>query len=261
MKNYIIENSFNTFNPKDYLNEYYSKIGSENDNLLKFFANSYRNVDKNSLLLEFSGGPTIYSLISAADKVREIHFCDYLESNLNEIRLWKLAAKDAFDWSPFFKRALQIEGLQNPQKKDIKRRQELLKIKLKKIFQNDVFKAPTFREKDKYNIVSVNFVPESITSSKKEWENLVKNICLILKRNGTVIVSALKDATYYRVGGKFFPAVSITENDLKKVLGKLGFEIIDLYCVPAEVLDIKSPDYEGYQGFIFVKAKKNKNRA
>ena len=40
-------------------------------------------------LLEFGGGPTLHSLITASKHVRNITFSDYAESNRNEITLWK----------------------------------------------------------------------------------------------------------------------------------------------------------------------------
>ncbi len=40
-------------------------------------------------LLEFGGGPTLHSLISACWHVGSITFADYAESNRNEIILWK----------------------------------------------------------------------------------------------------------------------------------------------------------------------------
>ena len=40
-------------------------------------------------LLEFGGGPTVYSLISAAKYVESITFAEYAETNRDEVLLWK----------------------------------------------------------------------------------------------------------------------------------------------------------------------------
>jgi hypothetical protein len=40
-------------------------------------------------LLEFGGGPTLHSLISACRHVENISFADYAESNRNEIIMWR----------------------------------------------------------------------------------------------------------------------------------------------------------------------------
>ena len=39
-------------------------------------------------LLEFGGGPTVYTLISAAKYVDSITFAEYAETNRNELALW-----------------------------------------------------------------------------------------------------------------------------------------------------------------------------
>ena len=43
----------------------------------------------NLTLLEFGGGPAIFSLISAAKHVQSITFSDYAKSNRDEVELWK----------------------------------------------------------------------------------------------------------------------------------------------------------------------------
>lgn len=44
--------------------------------------------DRKPTVLELGGGPTLYQLFSIADTVKEIHFTDYTEDNLREVRKW-----------------------------------------------------------------------------------------------------------------------------------------------------------------------------
>src|SRR5689334_2040520 len=73
------QNDFASFSPAAYLQEYYDHIGPENDELLRFFAEAFKLVPPETVMLEFGGGPTIYQLISAAVKVSTIDFTDYLD--------------------------------------------------------------------------------------------------------------------------------------------------------------------------------------
>src|SRR3990167_5607273 len=152
-----IDSKFKTFSPRDYLNEYYTHIGSENLSLLKFFVKVYKKTPKNALLLEFGGGPTIYALISATNIVKEIHFADFLKKNLNEVKLWKYASSEAFNWSEFISTALKIEGSINIDKKKIKLREKLLRKKLTKFLLCDAFKNAPLGKKyvNFYDIVNV----------------------------------------------------------------------------------------------------------
>ena len=104
-----IEFDFDTFDPRVYLREYYMTIDYENDQLLRFFSECYRDINPRSTLLVFGSGPTLYSLITAATKVDTIHVCDRLDSNLHEIQLWKRGDEEAFNWEPFIQRALELE--------------------------------------------------------------------------------------------------------------------------------------------------------
>ncbi len=248
-----IEFDFDTFDPRGYLREYYATIDFENDQLLRFFCECYRDINPRSTLLEFGSGPTLYSLITAAAKVDTIHVCDRLESNLHEIRLWKRGDQAAFNWDPFIQRALELEGMSGVAREDLRRRAGLLRSKLTTFCSCDAFSMPPLQGNhfDEYDIVQVNFVPESITSSHVEWEIAIHNIVSLLKPQGTFILTALKNAAYYRLQEQRFPAVSIDETVLMRILSKCGFgeAHVLMRTVPA------SPPYRGYTGIMLIKAR------
>ena len=251
-----VESDFDAFDPKEYLREYYTAIDFENDQLLQFFHTCYRDIKPQSTLLEFGIGPTIYSLITAATKVDTIHVCDRLSANLQEMYLWKRGSEDAFNWEPFIRRVLEIEGMGKVTQEDIQRRANLLQRKLTQMCFCDAFsnspllRNPGMNPECKYDIVQVNFVPESITSSLEKWEMAVWNILSLLKSRGTLILTTLKNAQYYHLHHKRFPAVNIDEMLLTSTLIKYGFKESDLIMRSISA----NPPYRGYHGMIFVKA-------
>lgn len=259
-RNVAIEPTFESFDPQHYLKHYYSKIGPENFALLEFFVKAFKDVKNNPILLEFGGGPTIYQLISAAPKVRAIHFADYLNKNLNEVKLWNSDPREAFNWDKFFKTALLLEGNKIVTEEQITLRKNLVKKKITKFLHCDAFKKNPIDKKYRnyYEIININFVTESITDKKETWETLIANICSMLKEEGILIMTAIKGAEYYHVGKRTFPATSIEEEDIIKVLTKLKFEETSFfsYSIPAEVGDEELAGYTGYKGIIFLKAKK-----
>lgn len=262
MKNKIItESTFETFDPKEYLHNYYSRIGSENSGLMEFFVKAYNDIENKNIMLEFGGGPTIYPLITAALKVKNIHFSDYLDQNLNEVRTWLSGSQDAFSWRKFFKKAMRFEGHKRITEKMIAEREQLLKNKMTEILKCNAFRKNPLGKKYNgyYDVINANFVTESITSSKKTWERLVGNLCSLLKDDGVLIMTAIKDAKYYHIGNRKFPATKITEADLIEVLSKLGFKETSfiLYSIPAEVQDEELKGYTGYKGIIFLKASRS----
>lgn len=56
-----------------------------------------------SSLLEFGGGPSIYSLISAAPYVKRITFAEYVPSARHEVEIWQKNDPSSHNWSPYFK--------------------------------------------------------------------------------------------------------------------------------------------------------------
>jgi hypothetical protein len=259
--NFISENneilpefeSFDAFGPRAYLEEYYSKIDHENEELLKFFAKGYSDIQPVKSVLEFSGGPTIYSLISAVPKAQEIHFSDFLKHNRHEVRRWKKGHRKAFDWKHFVKRALELEGMDEVSDNHVDLRHAELKTKITKIVKANAFRKFSLKHNnfEHYDVVSVNFVPESITAKRHEWEKAIKNICSLVKPGGYLFITSLKNSKYYILDGKKFPAVHIDEHDLLDVLHVNGFDISSVL-----LNSIKAKPYRGYEGMVFIRAQK-----
>lgn len=254
----MLEESFETFSPEEYLKEYYSHMSKEEIDLLEFFIYAYSFLPKNSLILELGGGPTIYQLITASTYAREIYFAEYLDINLKEIKKWLSNAKDAFNWDLYFKKALQLEGSKSDSK-NINKRKYLLRHKITRLIYCNVFNKDPLGENNKqvFDIVSVNFVPESISKNKIEWKNAIKNICSLIRPGGFLVMTALGSARYWHAGKKKFPAANIDENDIKAVLIELGFEknMIKIKTNPAETIDDKGKGAQGFDGVICVLAK------
>ncbi len=243
------------FDPVAYLDEYYGDIGSENLALLRFMAETCRSLPEDGILLDFGGGPTIYPLISAAGHIGEIHFSDYLEANLNEVRSWLDEEPAAFDWDPFIRRAIELETGKDCSDADVAARAAEIRKKVTRLVRCDASRAPALEgEYEPYDVILTNFCAESATSDRWQWQAFMVNIVSLLKPGGRLIMSALKGATRYSVGERSFPAVDITEDELLELLEEVGFprKSTELVSVPA---DRPTRDY---QGLILVVAEKER---
>jgi hypothetical protein len=247
---------FGQFDPRAYRNEYYSQIQGENLSLLKFFADAYEDMTESQSLLEFGGGPTVYQLISAAAKVGEIHFLDYLDRNLQEVRHWSSEQEGEFDWDPFIAEALKIEGVPSDTEA-VTVRKQLMRKKIVAFLRGDAFYSdPAGPEhRGKYDIVSMNFVADSITGSRQEWAAIYNNVSSLIKPDGVLVTTALTGAEYWKLGDQVFPAVQIDETDMKRLLESLRFEVLILRTIESEEQDHTSPNFEGYTGMVFAKAR------
>jgi hypothetical protein len=155
------------FDPVAYLSEYYGDLGSENLALLRFLSQVYPELPRGGVLLDFGGGPTIYPLISAVTRVSEIHFCDYLEANLEEVRRWISADPAAFDWSPFIRQALEFEMGTAPTSADVERRAREIRRRVTRLGRCDASRSPALSwTHPPYDVVLTNFCAESATSDR-----------------------------------------------------------------------------------------------
>ncbi len=228
---------FNDFNPQVYLDDYYSEMSEPNAFLLDFYHKVYSEVENGSLL-EIGGGPTIYQLISASAKVNKIVFSEFLEANRNEILKFQNKDADAFDWDIFFKYVLKLENKEdNPiNVYEIKQR---LREKIADVVKCDLTKGRPVSTDDKFDIISINFCPESITDNEKVFIDHLRKSFNYLKSGGLLVFTALRNATSYSLGDISFPAFPVNEDYLKKLLKKEGFKDIkaDVILFEDETMD------------------------
>jgi ubiquinone/menaquinone biosynthesis C-methylase UbiE len=244
-----IEKDMNTFSAKDYLNEYYTTLSDENIYLMDWYSDLYANMDisEKAKLLEVGGGPTIYQLASAAYKVKNITFTDYLEENLAEIREW--ADKSGDFWDKFVQYALEKEGkLINDQ--IIKERKDEIIRALDKIEQLDA-SILNSEYVGKYDIIQSNFCLESSTDDIGRYKTMLHNLSHYVVPGGVLLMSALEGAAAYKVGDKYFPAIYLDEKFATEYLNEAGFEVESIKTILAD-----DPEHSKYRGFLFIKAKK-----
>jgi hypothetical protein len=233
------------FDPVAYLDEYYGDIGSENLSLLRFLNQTYRQLPKGGVLLDFGGGPTIYPLISAVNRVDEIHFSDYLEANLEEVRRWLAADPAAFDWDRFIEKVLELETGAACTNGEVQRRAKQIREQVTRVIRCDASRRPAIEGSPvPYDVVLTNFCAESATADRRTWRRYMANILSLLKRGGWLVMSALVGATRYSDGSHSFPAVDISEDDLVELLEQNGClrRSIEVCRVAA---DRPSRDYQG----------------
>lgn len=232
----LVTKDWAEFGPRAYLEEYYADVGPENLALLTFFAKkAFHGLPAGSVSLDLGSGPTIYSLISAAASVREIHVCDFLEANLAEVTGWLREDTTAWDWSGFFEAALRLENDDLPWR--VGEREALIRERVTQTMRCDLsLFAPLGRAVQPYDVLVTNFCAESATDDPEQWRAFLRNMASLLKPGGRLVTSALKGATSYAVGSKHFPAVSIDEEDLRQELVEIGFtpDSVTIESVPAD---------------------------
>ena len=94
----------------------------------------------NARIIEFGGGPTIWSLISAVRYAETITFTDFGQQNVDFLKTWKAGGSESYDFSSLIRYAVaDVEG--DRSESAASERQDALRSKMAAILKADVTAA------------------------------------------------------------------------------------------------------------------------
>jgi NNMT/PNMT/TEMT family len=244
------------FRPRAYLAEFYEgDVGPANKALLRFYAKAYEDLGGRSLL-EFGGGPTIYSLITAARTASWIHFCDYDADSLSEVNKWLIEDSSAFDWSCLIHYALSCEngGGETPSEEDVQSRQRLIRQRIRTLSRCDIFADEPLlgSSMEPYGAVAQTFCLDCLnypTLDKREWFHLNQKLANLVDKDGLFISVSVLHGSYWIHQGIKRPTPTLTLADVTSMYAELGFSITHSEVVRGLGNEI-DPGQAGYDGFI-----------
>lgn len=182
------------FHPKEYLADY-SQLDEEVIFTIRFMVQALRSLPLNLLTLEFGGGPVLYSVATQVPYAREIHFCDFLPANLNEVQSWLNNEPDAFDWAPYFKLVLEEEG-QPANPTTIGLLAAAIRRKVSRLSICDALaKAPLGQEAPRYDLVVANYCTDVAAATVPEWMQIMRSLGSLVEPGGWLLVSVTTGAT------------------------------------------------------------------
>jgi hypothetical protein len=240
------------FEPKAYLAEYYSTIPPENLYMVDFLVRAFRTVPNARRVLDFGGGPTLFSELIAAPHAEELHFGEYSAANRAEVKAWLAQSPGAFDWQHYTHQILVLQG-EAPTADNIAMREALVRRRLTRVMPcNAILIPPIQQVAGGYDVVVTNLCLEAAARDLEEWYQCIRNLAMLLEPGGRFFLSGVQKASSYSVGHSVFPVISVNENDLRTALLDAGFapESIQTEWTPAD------HPVHSYAGMIFAQATK-----
>lgn len=243
---------YDHFNPRAYLEEYYATVPPENLELLRFLTGAFADLPSGALALDFGAGPTVFSAIAGAHRVREMHLCEFLPANRHEVSRWLAADPDAFDWGETVRAALRLDGL--PDTPDLVREREaIIRQRVTAVMPCDLLRDfplddPAARER--YDVVVSNLCAEAAAPNHEVWRACVARIASLVRPGGRLVMSAVRQSKAYSVGDSVFHVLPIDTDDLRGALAAAGLTDITL-----SVTDADHPVHS-YDGLMFATAQK-----
>lgn len=226
------------FDPKLYLKTYYACPDEEDRFIIRFMVAMLKEMPDDLVTLEFGGGPTLYAVAALAPRSREIHFCDYVGKNLDEVQAWLDHRPGAYDWQPYIEMVLEEESVPvTPEA--VTQRVADMRRKVTGLYRCDALaQAPLGPEARQYDLVVAQAVTESVATNFAEWVQVMDNISSLVKPGGGLLISVITGTEYYHVDRKRYANLHLTAEDIFKGYEAIGYDPDTFYLesmvAPAE---------------------------
>jgi len=232
--------------------------------------------DDHFTVLDVGGGPTIYQHIPLLGVSRRITHAEYLDANRHEVMRWKQGV--GYDWSTYIScwqsyltlhpEAYSMatddvqETLRALSTSDSKQYHEQMIECVKDVIPVDVFNPNIIFGQEGYDAVSVgkwgsvdlltsHFCIESATADADKWKAGIGNIAKKVNEDGFLLMTAIRNAEWYKVGDNKLPAVPVDYEVIAKELEPHGFKVL----TASELLTHNQQEV-GYDGMVFILAQK-----
>jgi hypothetical protein len=244
--------SFEDWDAKDYLSEYYSEILEDERHALRFLAEALRGLPPVDLALDAGCGPCVHHCFPLVPYAREIHCADFVAGNREAITGWIEQRPDAHDWSVFAAHTLVCEGTEaGPDA--VARRQAETRERLTRVMPVDVRASDPLGRAARagYALVTSHYCAEAISTDKAVFRENMANLASLVSPGGVLITSTCGTAEFYKVGTRSFPCSGVSAQDVLSSLVELGFRDIDL-----RIRSTPTHAEQGYASVVFARASK-----
>jgi hypothetical protein len=230
---------WDNFDPVDYVEHNYAVLRDDDRKILvemrKYFAAvSVPHRAPGSRGIDVGSGPNLYPALAMLPFCGEITLSDVSASNI------KYLDRQLPDYSKSWDAFWDVLAEGSPYNHVRDPRSELyFKARLK---EGDLFNLP----RAKWDFGTMFFVAESISSKSYEFDRAINRFMRALKPGAPFAAAFMESSEGYSVGGRPYPAVAITEKDVKRCLGGIAYDVAT-HRWPANTDD---PLRLGYKGMI-----------
>ena len=147
--------------------------------------------DKSLTMLDCGGGPNVFPLIVAAEKVTRYVHSDYTKNNRDEVERWKEEDPRAFSWKENIVRCLKAEGKSGTDD-EVKRREARMRSVLEAVVPCDVTADNVVAESyaGPYDVVTCAYCLECVFTSFEAVSEAIGRISKLVKPGGYFVLTS-----------------------------------------------------------------------
>lgn len=226
--------NWNGFNSDWYKDHNYYKLREDDRQILEIVREHFSVEQRRGLRgIDVGSGSNLYPAMSMLPFCDSITMYEYASTN----RDWLNGQKTDPDstWQPFWQELCHAEQYRRIGDGWTGRLDRL------HVVAGDVLElAP----EERYDMGTMFFVAESISSDVAEFDEAVKRFCRVFRSQGRFAAGFIKESEGYRVDETWYPAVSVDGNQVAQRFQELGVRV-DIHEI-----DLINPFREGYGGMI-----------
>jgi hypothetical protein len=220
--------------------------------VLAFLTEHAARIPGQPRMLEVGCGPTIHHVFPFVPYVSAIDMADYLPENLAAVRRWRTQAPDAYSWRQYARLSLELQE-RTVSDEQVDRLETEARARLGRLLRCDLKRETILARPRTYPVVGAFYCTEEVGISIPRWERVMDHLCRTVSPGGMLFLSCLQDTDFYLVGDTRYPCARITEDDVRRALPALGF---DLHASTIESVALESQRDAGLVGVVLVAARK-----
>jgi hypothetical protein len=232
------------FDSVSYFEHNYSKAREADVRIARIIAGHFSGCffPRHSRAIDVGAGANLYPALAMLPFADEVHLSERAESNRSWLRTQ--IQSPAPSWTEFWRVVSDGRRAYEPVT-DFR----LALRRRARVEAGDVFALPT----GVYNLGTMFFVAESITTMNKEFRKAVTAFVGSLKVKAPFAAAFMKDSSGYRVGGRDYPACPVDESDIRRSFAEIAH---DVKLDTIEDTEVRS----GYAGMIVVTGRAGKKK-
>ena len=220
--------------------------------VLSFLTTHAARISGQPRMLEVGCGPTIHHVFPFVPHVSAIDMADYLPENLAAVRRWQRRAPGAYSWRQYARLSLELQ--QRPTSdEEVDRLEADARARLGRLLRCDLKQQTILARRRTYPVVGAFYCTEEVGISIPRWECVMEHLGRTVSPGGMLFLSCLQDTDFYLVGETRYPCARITEEDVRRALPSLGF---DMETSAIESVTLESQREAGLVGVVLVAARK-----
>ncbi len=230
------------FDARAYLRQYFSTPSDEDRFSLKFWVEHIRHLPPGVHVLEYGGGPTLYSVLALAGKASSVHFSDYVPACLDEVRRWVAAEPGAHDWRPYTRYILELEGSPHDAA-TVATREAALRQQVAHLSEGDARAEQMLVDpRLPYDVITAHHCLDVAARDLPDFKRMVHRLAEMLTPGGLFLLSVTTGTTNYTVDGVVFNCLDLQVDQVRESLIEA---CIDPQRIMHAAMPVEQEEYSG----------------